>query len=273
MDRRSERSFGQGRLAHGQTGDSHHLDLWQTGRKPAVASPRTESKAKEEKEKAKGWFSYVSTGEASMLDLNKTFKTLDKLEGPLHRSLKNFQVPFIVVVGATSVGKSTLLRRITKLPFFPSASKICTRVAIKVEARKPEELAEARTCGMLRVWDVKAQKYIHQSQSEILFEQGMDEVRKKMESVLANASCGPKTVTSEMELHIRVVSEEFPPINIVDLPGIAPKDHENRDATIALLDRYKAEPHALFLAIRQADLDEEKNVDSRKLGLYILRQA
>ena len=198
----------------------------------------------------------MASGEASILELNKTFKALDRLKDPLRRSLKTFDVPFIVVVGATSVGKSTVLRRITKLPFFPEDSDACARVAIKVEVRKPEKGEGAKTSGKLSVWCADKQEYIREHEREVPFEKGVDEVKSMMEEVLRDAGFSTNCVSSKRELHIRVVSEEFPPINIVDLPGIAIAHGENRDAAMTLLKRYAAVPHALFLAVWRVDFFE-----------------
>lgn len=220
-------------------------------------------KAKEEMNK--GWFAYVSDEEASILDFDKAFHALEKLKGPLRDSLADFQVPYVVVVGNTSVGKSTLLRRLSRFPFFPSGGGICTRMPIRVEIRKPSANEITNTARMsVHSFDATTNKYLEDPKEsiEIDLKDAIRTVKKKMEELSTQAvwssnEC-PKEETiviTDLELRIRVVSENFPVLNLIDLPGIVRGQGDARrklaETTEKLFERYRGfgGDESLFLCV------------------------
>ena len=50
-----------------------------------------------------------------------------------------YEVPKVIVIGAESSGKSSLLENITKCPIFPRNTSICTRQPIHLKLSKLEE--------------------------------------------------------------------------------------------------------------------------------------
>eukprot|EP00438_Fugacium_kawagutii_P035401 Skav212561 [mRNA] locus=scaffold2398:38544:40349:+ [translate_table: standard] len=208
----------------------------------------------------KGWYAFIPRGRSSLLALDEAFAKLDELKEPLRESLATFEAPYIIVVGNTSVGKSTLLRRLSHLPFFPSESRMCTRLPIKVEIRKPSKDDGAEAKMSLHAYDEATGRYSDVQHKTRTFglEAAIEEVRVEMESLLEDARLTDpgQDIIMGWELRIRVVAENFPLLNLVDLPGIVqaqgPKDPrwKNAEATRKLFERYarcSGSDHSLFL--------------------------
>lgn len=206
----------------------------------------------------KGWFGYISSGETSLLDLDQAFKALEKLKEPLRHSLEHFTIPDIVVLGNTSVGKSALLRRFSQLPFFPSAEGMCTRIPIRVEIRKPSPGVAAS--ASMSVHRYEKNKYLEDPEPgqscEIGLEEAIKTVNDKMQELLRKTPLQEEQhMIMDRELRIRVTSENFPMLNLIDLPGLVPsrgdQDRRARDAydTMELFRRYIGGGHSLYLCI------------------------
>ena len=218
--------------------------------------------AEAKQEMHKGWFSHISkAGEASILDLDKAFKALDELKEPLQESLSGFEIPYLFVIGNTSAGKSTLLRRFSQLPFFPSRKGISTRMPIRVELRKPfSDDASSAAKMSVHSYDAVARRYSDdpEDEEEISLEVAIDMVQKKMESLLERANLNQgRGVVLDKELRVRILSSNFPLVNLVDLPGIvhakdqADSTYQLAEDTKHLFERYVeiGGRHSLFLCI------------------------
>lgn len=207
----------------------------------------------------KGWYTHIPTGEASILDFDKGFKALDRLKEPLQKSLTGFEIPQIVVVGATSTGKSTLLRRFSHLPFFPTSNSMCTRMPIKIEMRKiSEDDAVAGVVMSVHSFDGTTYSDHAEERTELSLEDATTEVKRKMGDLLERAGLEREGlgIIADSELRIRVVSDSFPVLNLVDLPGMVQaggaEDRRTADAeaTQRLFERYigtKGARHSLLL--------------------------
>ena len=76
---------------------------------------------------------------ASIQTLATPFQDLDVIRGDLERALGDWEPPVVLVFGAESSGKSTILERIAMLPLFPTGDGICTRLPILVSVRHSNE--------------------------------------------------------------------------------------------------------------------------------------
>jgi len=85
----------------------------------------------------------------SVRDLGLIFTQLDLLRPILNQALKGWNPPQIVVLGAESSGKSTILERLALMSIFPRADNICTRIPIHVRLRRTEKPQAPR----LVVWN------------------------------------------------------------------------------------------------------------------------
>ncbi|CAE8683620.1 unnamed protein product [Polarella glacialis] len=181
----------------------------------------------------------------SVLDLSILFSALDGLKDVLVETLGAWTPPHLVVFGGESVGKSSVLQRLSLLPFFPTNNTRCTRMPIRVEVRR----AATHSPATLSVWDVRTKSYVGEPQL-ISLETSDQEINTKMMSVLETHGGGAR-VSMDFELHIRATSTILPPMNLVDLPGIIESDPELKNQTETLFARYVTEPDSkdIFLAV------------------------
>jgi ATPase subunit of ABC transporter with duplicated ATPase domains len=113
----------------------------------------------------------------------------------------SFRLPRVVVVGAESAGKSSLLESITKAAIFPRDMKTCTKMPIRLCLGPPDA--------------------VHGEKATVSF-QGQDWHGEK-EQILARVTeimgrLGPDEL-SEEEIVVRLRSKGFPVFELVDLPG------------------------------------------------------
>ena len=86
--------------------------------------------------------------------LNSVFKELDQLRDVLAETLEGWKPPQLVVIGAESTGKSSLLERLIMMPLLPTAETVCTRLPIHVQLRN-SSVAHA---PKLEVFNTKSNK-------------------------------------------------------------------------------------------------------------------
>lgn len=207
----------------------------------------------------------------SVLDLSNLFSALDGLKDILLETLGSWEPPCLVVFGAESVGKSTLLQRLSLLPVFPTFKTRCTRMPIRLEIRRSSMPAPAT----LSVWNVIERKYVGQPELislETIDGSGEKDVKLKMMNIL-DVHCQGGQVSLDFELHIRATSITLPPMNLVDLPGIVENDTDLKNQTEALLARYVTSPDSrdIFLAVAAAVGTSPANWTSNRLvGLHKL---
>ena len=83
-------------------------------------------------------------GISSIHELNAVFAHLDPLRDILADTLQGWRPPQLVVVGAESSGKSSLLERLVMMPIFPTAEGVCTRLPIHVRLRNSPQAQAPR---------------------------------------------------------------------------------------------------------------------------------
>lgn len=90
----------------------------------------------------------------------------------------------------------------------------------------------------------------------------MAEVRSKM-----NALCERDTeeqIIADQEVYIQVTAKQFPPLNLIDLPGMVrasrpdDKRHKLEQATKDLFDRYSGLANSLFLCVGSMEVFEKE---------------
>eukprot|EP00438_Fugacium_kawagutii_P023593 Skav205949 [mRNA] locus=scaffold442:64053:65306:+ [translate_table: standard] len=185
----------------------------------------------------------------------QVFSSVEKLK-TLH--LEEFDVPCFIVAGKTSAGKSTLLQRLTRMPFFPVDKQMCTRIPVFVEMRNGsgESNATVTVCTLK-----KDSLVAEQSKSEpIPIGATGREVQEKIQSLLrslleeAGLSKTSKKVIVDKEVRIRLSSPSSPMLNLVDLPGVVNGRSLVATDTQKLFKRYalKSSNQSVFLCAVEA---------------------
>lgn len=164
------------------------------------------------------------------------------------------ELPQIVVVGAQSSGKSSVLESLVRKDFLPRGSGIVTR--------RPLVL---RLCHLQEEREPWGQFYHIQDKYFFNF----DEIRQEIENATNQVAPKDKDISAE-PLYLQVFSHEVLDITLVDLPGITkvpvggqPADIERivKDMIISFISR----PNAIILAISAANADLA-NSDALKLA-------
>ena len=211
------------------------------------------------------------TGFASMLDMNDLFSALDGLNNVLVESLGEFKPPYLIAFGGESMGKSTLLQRLSLLPFFPTKKSRCTRIPIKVEIRR----AAVGGPAIIRVWDSTKSSFVGKTVQIAVPTSAEDsEVYDRMMALVGSKDA----VSTNLEMHIRITSATLPPINLVDLPGLV-QAGDLKKQTEQIFSKYVSEPEArdIFLAVSSAltspanwittDLITKNKLEGRTVGV------
>ena len=148
-------------------------------------------------------------------ELGKIFESLDELKMLLPESLKTWQPPMFVVLGAESTGKSTILERVTMFPLFPKDEGLCTRLPIKIQLRRTY-VREAPTIQVINL-DTKEEE----GEARIIsIANGQIDVREVMEELLKKEQGSVSGIISSRMLVLSVSSPDVPTLDLVDLPGI-----------------------------------------------------
>jgi len=188
--------------------------------------------------------------------MDKLIPTFNKLQD-IAASLGvpgGIELPQIVVVGAQSSGKSSVLESLVRKDFLPRGSGIVTR--------RPLVL---RLCHLQEEREPWGQFY-HLPEK---YFSNFDEIRQEIENATNQVAPKDKDISSE-PLYLQIFSHEVLDITLVDLPGITkvpvggqPVDIERivRDMIVSFISR----PNAIILAISAANADLA-NSDALKLA-------
>ncbi|CAE7244321.1 MX1 [Symbiodinium microadriaticum] len=211
--------------------------------------------------------------QGSLHRLNVLFSALDDLNDVLVATLGSWRAPFLVVFGAKSVGKSSLLQRLSLLPFFPTDRSRCTRMPVRLEIRRTATPHPAT----IQVWNVREQKWEGPARS-ISLEVSERQIRAEMNKLVEETSQGSEFCLDK-EIHIRAGSTTLPPMNLVDLPGLVQADADLAAQTKQLLERYTqgSQDQDIFLAVVTAQIQpanwavmqliKDKRLEERTIGV------
>ncbi|CAL8140843.1 unnamed protein product [Orchesella dallaii] len=192
-----------------------------------------------------------------MTSYNKVCDQITKLKMEGHKVQVDY--PQIVVVGAQSSGKTSLLETIAKEDFLPKGSDIQTRCPIELQ--------------LIRTTDGK--KYV-----EFLDKPGrkffnMEEVKREIENVneaIKREKVKVKNrngvyeekerVVSDFPITLKLFSPNVPNLTLVDLPGLcpSPKDNQPKDLNTKIkqvLMQYMSNPNSIILAVVPASQELE----------------
>ncbi|CAE7456184.1 Klhl1 [Symbiodinium sp. CCMP2592] len=213
--------------------------------------------------------------QGSLHRLNVLFSALDDLNDVLVATLGSWRMvaPFLVVFGAESVGKSSLLQRLSLLPFFPTDRSRCTRMPVRLEIRRTATPHPAT----LQVWNVRERKWEGPARS-ISLEVSESQIHTEMNKLVEETAQGSEFCLDK-EIHIKAGSTTLPPMNLVDLPGLVQADAGLAAQTKQLLERYTqdSQDQDIFLAVVQASdapanwavmqLIKDKHLEERTIGV------
>lgn len=199
--------------------------------------------------------------QASLLDV------IDELRG--HGISKHIDLPQLIVCGDQSSGKSSLLEAITHLPF-PTKDGICTTFATEVALRRSprREVKISIIPGPSRSEADKERlkRFSATFTNPSDFPALIEDAKKCMNgSVPPNlfsddaTTTGSKSINDDV-LHLDISGPNWPPLTIVDLPGLIQSEARGQTAADVrtvrrLTQAYAQNPRSVILAVVAANYD------------------
>jgi GTPase SAR1 family protein len=218
-----------------------------------ASSIATTDAKRDEPKQSSGLATLVTADQSILLD------TIDKLRS--HGVSQYIKLPQIIVCGNQSSGKSSVLEAISRISF-PHGKEVCTTF--------PTELALRRDSNPSVKIQLKPSS--SRTESEKVFIDNYP-IRtggiEDFESLVNGAKNHlRKTLTKDQKtdsvfedvLHVEVTNPNWPPLSLVDLPGLilSPNPQQtSEDVTIVdnLVEKYMENPKSIILAVVAADYD------------------
>ena len=153
------------------------------------------------------------------------FNTTDK-------TLENkYKIPTVVVIGAESSGKSSLLENITKCPVFPRNARICTKMPIHLKL-KPSK-TESDVSYSYEFQGVKRETNKYNICSEI------EKIMNKLDS---------NTISNEI-ITVTICDANLPHFEFIDLPGIVAYPQNISTLTYNMAEQFILKPDTIILCV------------------------
>lgn len=181
---------------------------------------------------------------------------IEQIRGDLNA--ENIEVPGIVVAGAQSSGKSSLLESLSDITL-PSGENITTRVPLILRLEKQKDCDRHAIIG--ETADLLP------STSEKITD--LSKIPKKI-TEYTNKLVGTQGCVEDKPIHIKVVSPNGPTMTLIDLPGITHLSKGNvqediHSATVDLVKKYIKNEQMIILCVVPA-LDDFANSEAIKLA-------
>ena len=179
---------------------------------------------------------------------------IEQIRGDLNA--ENIEVPGIVVAGAQSSGKSSLLESLSDITL-PSGENITTRVPLILRLERQPNCERHAIIG--ETADLK--------QGEKIYD--ISKIPRKIVEY-TNKLAGSKGIVVDKPIHIKVISPSGPTMTLIDLPGITHLSRQNiqediHSATVGLVKKYIQNEQMIILCVVPA-LDDFANSEAIKLA-------
>ncbi|CDF36783.1 unnamed protein product [Chondrus crispus] len=165
--------------------------------------------------------------------------------------------PGIVVVGAQSSGKSSVLERLTDIAF-PRDTNTCTRVPIIVQLQRDASvtLPTATICGD------------EHFETDVINCSTKQDITNAIHDLTEKALVSTRSRVVDKPIHIRYVRSKGPVMTLIDLPGITHDDGEGRDIhgiTADIVKKYLKYENMIALVVIPAN-DDFGNSEALKIA-------
>jgi hypothetical protein len=213
----------------------------------------------------------------SLQCLNSAFKELDQLRDVLAETLQGWKPPQMVIIGAESTGKSSLLERLIMMPVVPTAEDVCTRLPIHIRLRNSSETQAPK----LEVFNTKTNK-TEEGPFLISYQSGARTVADKMDELIKQEHGRSDSVSVDRIIILHVQGPNVPTLDLVDMPGLRTTPADMREATRTLIQEHirshDSEKCMMYLAVVPApcgrpntslsmELVQAMGLESRTIGV------
>lgn len=144
---------------------------------------------------------------------------------------KLLEIPSVIVIGAESSGKSSLLEHIIKTPIFPRNSSICTKQPIKLILKKANGINDVS-------YQIKFKNAIfHINKYDII---------KKINDIMNELE--PEEISMDV-IEVTISEINLPNFEFIDLPGIRVYPESLAKKTLELAEKYIQNPNTIILCV------------------------
>ena len=179
---------------------------------------------------------------------------IEKIRADLNA--ENIEVPGVVVAGAQSAGKSSLLESLSDIKL-PSGQNITTRVPLILRLERQENIERYAVISDNPDLDT----------GEKIFD--LDKIPYKIEEYTRKMA-GDGGCVEDKPIHLKVMGPQCPTMTLIDLPGITHMSLNNaqediHDATVNLVKKYISNEQMIILCVIPA-VDDFANSEAIKLA-------
>lgn len=180
---------------------------------------------------------------------------IEKIRADLNA--ENIEVPGIVVAGAQSAGKSSLLESLSDIKL-PSGQNITTRVPLILRLEKQDDIERYAIISETPDLEANGEKIF--DLEKIPYK--IDEYTRKM--------AGDGGCVEDKPIHLKVMGPSCPTMTLIDLPGITHMSLNNvqediHGATVNLVSKYISNEQMIILCVIPA-VDDFANSEAIKLA-------
>ena len=189
-----------------------------------------------------------------MTAMKPKLDAIEKIRADLHA--ENIEVPGIVVAGAQSAGKSSLLESLSDVKL-PSGQNITTRVPLILRLERQEDVERhAYICDNP---DVETGEKITD------LEKIPNKITEYTKKIAGDGGC-----VEDKPIHLKVMGPSCPTMTLIDLPGITHMSLNNaqediHSATVNLVKKYIGNEQMIILCVIPA-VDDFANSEAIKLA-------
>ena len=173
---------------------------------------------------------------------------------------EKFQLPRVVVIGAESSGKSSLLEKITKCQLFPRHADICTKMPIKLELIHVKHDADA---SMSVTYTDMSGTLIHATVTD------PDSILPNLQRFMDMRG---NQITDD-EFIITIKSQYVKTFTVIDLPGIRAYPEDMAIMTHKIVNKYMDDPHTLIMCVVPATVPRLTSLEAIALIEKYKKQA
>lgn len=161
-----------------------------------------------------------------------TSNTIDPINNQIKINIcEKYKIPTVIVIGAESSGKSSLLEHIIKCPVFPRNTNICTKQPIKLVLKTAQTESEIKYSITYKNIEENIEK---------------NSIIKKIEFIMSELK--PEEISYEI-ITVNICDINLPNFEFIDLPGIRAYPENMAKQTMKLAEDYIKKPNTIVLCV------------------------
>ena len=188
-------------------------------------------------------------------DLQPTLEIMETIRGKIENS--RIEIPGVVVVGAQSSGKSSLLENLSGVPL-PTGNNITTRVPLVIRLEYQPDVNKP-------IVVISDNSYMDNGETI----EDIQHVASKIEEYTVRLA-GHNSRVVDKPIHLKIIQNNTPSVTLIDLPGITHMSVDNvqediHEQTVSLVKKYVNNERMIILCVVPAG-DDFANSEAIKVA-------